>query len=385
MSIHYCLDARTATPHFPGIGRYVRNLSLALLDELRDDEELSLLLDPSSQHSWLQGKGAGAGRLRTAVASSSPFSLSQQWALPRQLDRSGASLYHSPYYLMPYFPGRACILTVYDLIPLLFPAHVSLRARLFFRLALRMALQAAGHIIAISETTRKDLRVRLGISAGRITVIPLAAVGHFRPASQVAIQELRQRYALPEHYCLYLGGNKPHKNLPRLLQAWSHISKSSRLKPPALVLAGMWSGGEANLHPIITQSGLGETVHILGPVEETDLPALYSGAQVFINPSLYEGFGLPVLEAFACGVPVACAETGGLVEVAGDAAVRFDPLSIESISNAVLSLVEDETLRQQKINAGLQRSGEFSWRKTAHQTLMLYRRLASGHGKTNAP
>lgn len=349
--LRFTLDGRSATPHFPGIGRYVRSLAAALPPLLTPDEQLHLLTSEN-----------------TAV---SPFSLSQQWHIPPLL-RSSA-LYHSPYYLMPYRPGVPTVLTVYDLIPQHFPELVSARARLLFRLTTRLALAAADHVIAISEATRQDVLAAYPIRPERITAVPLAADPHFQPQPPATIAALRQKLNLPDNYALYLGINKPHKNLVRLVQAWQTVHAAH---PNAvLVIAGAWDPRYPQVRETVTRLGLDTAVHFLGPVDDTDLPALYSGADLFIFPSLYEGFGLPIVEAMACGTAVACSNQSSLPEVGGDAAVYFNPTQVSNMADTIIQLLQDDAQRRQRQQMGLAQASRFTWEKTAVATLAIYRQM----------
>jgi glycosyltransferase involved in cell wall biosynthesis len=367
---HYVLDGRTATPHFPGIGRYVDNLARALVSLLAEEEQLVLLFDPAHSPSL-----PNQPHVENTVVPISPFSIHQQWAIPRLLRRLKADLYHSPYYLMPYRPGRPTMLTVYDLIPLLFPHHVSTQARLLFRWTMTLALRAADRVIAISSATRDDLLAHFSLSAERVLVIPLAADPAFCPRPPTEVEALRQKRRLPDPYILYLGSNKPHKNLSRLVEAWSHITQYAT--HTALVVAGAWDPRYPQSRQRAEALGLGDTIHFLGPVPEDDLPALYAGALAFVFPSLYEGFGLPVLEAMACGTPVACSNTSSLPEIVGDAALTFDPTSADAIAGALTCLLADADLRADRRKRGLRQAATFSWERTAQQTLALYRRVAA--------
>ncbi len=218
---HFVLDARTAQPHFPGIGRYVSNLARALVPLLAVDEQLTVICDPARVLSLPAG-----ANVRAVTLAASPFSLTQQWVVPQLLRRLRADLYHSPYIAMPYSPGVPALLTVYDLIPLRYPAHGTARARLFIRGMTRLALHTAQRVVAISKFTRDDFITEFRLPPDRITAIPLAADSTFRPQPQEAIAAVRARHNLPETFALYLGSNKPHKNLVRLVEAWSAAAGS---------------------------------------------------------------------------------------------------------------------------------------------------------------
>jgi len=408
---HYVLDARTATPHFPGIGRYVSNLARALVPLLATDERLTVVCDPAHPI-----RLPPLEAVQTIPLAVSPFSLPQQWSVPRllrRLPRTAPSavihaqdrwapgrpspiVYHSPYYLMPYRPGAATVLTVYDLIPLLFPQHSTARARLLFRWATALALRAADRVIAISAATRRDLLAHFRVPPDRVVAIPLAADPAFRPQPADAIAALRNRHHLPPGYVLYLGSNKPHKNLVRLVEAWEIVNRKSQIANRksqianrTLVMAGAWDARYPEARERAQTLGLGDRIRWLGPVAEAELPALYAGASLFVFPSLYEGFGLPVLEAMACGTPVICSNVSSLPEVAGDpstdrstgsrgtsgpaAALLVDPLDVAALAAAIGRALGDETLGGELRQNGLRQAARFTWERTAQQTLVIYR------------
>jgi glycosyltransferase involved in cell wall biosynthesis len=378
---HFILDARTATPHFPGIGRYVRNLAQALMPEIGETDRLSVLWQAADPAAW-KPTVTGTSQIAAVAAPVSPFGLAQQWQIPRllrNLTRGEAgptpAIYHSAYYLMPYRPTLPAVVTIYDLSPMLLPQTVSLRARLLFRFTTRLALRAAQQIIVISSATRADLLARFSIPAGRVTVIPLAADARFSPQPASVIQQARSKYALPERYLLYLGINKPHKNLVRLIEAYSQLD--SRHVPP-LVIAGAWDARYPEPKARTAQLGMGARVQFLGAVEDLDLPALYTGCTFFIFPSLYEGFGLPVIEAMACGAPVLCSHSSSFPEVAGDAALYFDPQDVQAIAATIQRGLDDEGVRQSLAEQSLPQAGKFSWQQTAQETLAVYRQAELG-------
>lgn len=387
----YLLDVRTATPHFPGIGRYVANLARELPGLLRADEQLILLRE--------RGKGGKEEQKNGSVeVDATPFSLSQQWQIPKVLKNvsrntqqqtsafriphsafhppPSALTYHSPYYLMPYRPGVPTVLTFYDIIPIAYPEYVALRARLLFRLLTRLACHAADHIVSISDAASHDLMYHFGVAASKITTTPLAPDPRFQPQPPAEIKRIRQKYNLPEHFFLYFGINKPHKNLVSLVESFDKVKNTDELtlSPCHLVIAGAWD----ERYPEAKQraAALGDAVRFLGRIEDADLPGLYAAATAFIFPSKYEGFGLPVLEAMACGTPVACSNNSSLPEVAGDAALLFNPQNISEISQTMEQLSTNVALRQQLSQRGLAQAQRFTWRRTAEATLDVYRNLA---------
>ncbi len=185
------------------------------------------------------------------------------------------------------------------------------------------------------------------------------------------------RFSLPRDYLLYLGSNKPHKNLVRLVEAWRIVVASGvQAADVPLVIAGAWDARYPEARQRVDTLGLADRVLFLGPVADADLPALYAGARAFVFPSLYEGFGLPVLEAMACGAPVICADGSSLPEVAGEAALLVDARDVEALATAIRRVLADADLAGELRRRGVQQAARFSWAQTAQRTLEVYRVLA---------
>jgi alpha-1,3-rhamnosyl/mannosyltransferase len=290
----------------------------------------------------------------------------------------GADLYHSPYYLMPYWVKIPTLLTVHDVIPLVYPAYSSVRARLLFRVAMTLALRSVAWMTVDSQSTLQDLRNRFHVDASRVSVVPAAPDPIFYPRPEHAVAEVRRRYELPEHFALYLGSNKPHKNLTRLIEAWAKVIAD---QPEAvLVVAGHWI--PEHDEPQVRARALGleaSNLRWLGPIPGDDLPLLYTAATLFVFPSLYEGFGLPPLEAMACGTPVACSNVSSLPEVVGDAAVTFDPTKVSSIAEALIRLWTHSHLLMDLWARGIRQAQRFSWEAAARRTLDLYREMTDAN------
>ncbi len=366
----YLLDARAAATHFPGIGRYVSNLTRELAARLEPDEALWLLVDSRRQAGWPLPEPVD-GRVRWIDAPFSLFSPTQQWQIPRLLNRLRPTLYHTPYYLTPLFVRPPAVLTCYDAIPLRFPESTSPRARALFKLFHGLALKRARQVIAISEWTRQDLGHYFAYPAGQVTVIPLAADPRFRPPDEAETAALRGRCQLEDPFVLYLGINKPHKNLVRLVAAWEQVRTEAHL-----VIAGAWDDRYPEVRREIDARGLAGRVRLLGPVADEALPALYGAAELFVFPSLYEGFGLPVVEAMACGTPVACSYASSLPEVGGLAAAYFNPEAVDEIAATLQRLLDLPEKRRELSAAGRIQAARFTWGETAARTLDLYRAMA---------
>jgi glycosyltransferase involved in cell wall biosynthesis len=366
------LDARTATDHFPGIGRYVVNLAGAL-KQIAPDLDLTLLRDPSSAAQRLT-----LPDLPMLDCATSPFALSQQWRVRSILRQTHATLYHSPYYLMPYRPGVPAVFTCHDLIPLIFQQYFTTSQRLIYRFTHQLALRTARLTIAVSQSTKDDLQRFFRIDPDRVVVVHEGVDGHFRPPSRGESDRVKELYALPPRYVLYFGSNKPHKNVRRLIQAFAQANLQSPTSSIQLVIAGHWDERYPEAKHATERLGLQDVVRFLGPVQDADLPALYGGAELFVFPSEYEGFGLPVLEAMACGTPVVCSNRSSLPEVAGDAALLCDPHDVEALARAIEQALADRDLRSALQQRGLNRAAQFSWGQTAQQTQQVYRSLLEG-------
>lgn len=364
------LDGRTIQDRFPGIARYVYNLIDALAPSF--DGEVVLVANPDLPNTRYDlARLTRHGNLRLHSTSIPTFHPREQTELPRLIRSLRPDLAHLPYNVRPYRPGLPNLLTLYDAIPRRYPAYYPRRTRWLIELLQRLAIRSAGAFVAISAATARDFRHFYRVPAERITLTPLAADPIFCPQPPDAISETRRRLALPERYLLYLGSNQPHKNLTALLAAWSIlIAQAPR---PVLVIAGAWDPQ----HPESLQKAapLGASVRFMRNVSAVDLPALYAGAECFVFPSLYEGFGLPVLEAMACGTPVACSHASSLPEVTGDAAFLFDPTRPEAIASALDRLLADPGLRADLSRRGQSQAATFSWQRTAAATLSAYRQL----------
>ncbi len=371
------LDARYIGDHFPGIGRYIVSLARALA-ELDHGHTLVLLHNPPRPGTrYSLSDLAALPGVELAVLRAAPFSPLQQIELPLRARALRLDLLHSPYFIKPYV-GLPCpsAVTIYDMLGWRFPHTLSWRGRLLYRLTMGLAVRSADALITISESAREDLAFHYRLPRERIAVTPLAAGSHFAPQPPTVVAAARARYSLPDSYVLYLGSNKPHKNVERLIRAWEQVGEGADPDGPVglahLILAGHEDAKHPEARQLVAALGLGTRVRFLPNVADTDLPALYSGATVFAFPSYYEGFGLPPLEAMACGAPVLCAHTSSLPEVVGDAALTVDPYSSIEIAEGLVRLLSHPELRRDLRERGLRRASEFSWQRTATETLRVY-------------
>ncbi|HEU4323170.1 MAG TPA: glycosyltransferase family 1 protein [Roseiflexaceae bacterium] len=363
------------------MGRYVYNL-LRALGELEHPHRLLALHNPALPNRRFDMAALAAlPSLELVETTARPFRPGEHLAIPRLLRRLGADCYHATYYVRPYV-GLPCpaVTTLYDIIPRLFPGEASQNARLMFDSLTRLALRFSQRLIAISASARDDFAAAYRVPPGRIAVTPLAADPRFRPLPAAEQAAARARYGLPERYILTLSSNKPHKNLPALVEAYALLvaqesNSTLNTQHSKLLIAGHWDPRYPEARLAAERLGLGGRVLFLHGVADADLPALYSGAELFVYPSRYEGFGLPPLEALACGLPVVCGGASSLPEVVGDAALLVDPADPAALADGMRRALADEALRARLRAAAPLQAARFSWRRTAELTLRVYERV----------
>jgi glycosyltransferase involved in cell wall biosynthesis len=284
-----------------------------------------------------------------------------------EMARRPPDLLFVPAHVLPIVHPRCSVVTVHDLGYLYYPEAHRLLDRLYLNLSTRHNAHAATHLIADSSATQNDLIERYDIKPDKITVVyPGYDKTIFRPVrDEEAIEVVKARYGITDDYILFVGTLQPRKNLTRLIEAyWKLKARSWKL-----VIAGKTGWLYEDIFRRVEEMDLEESVLFPGYVATGDLPALLSGARLFVFPPLYEGFGLPVLEAMACGTPVVCSKVSSLPEVAGDAAVLVDPLDVEELATAMERVLGDEKLRAGLIERGFEQVRKFSWERCARETL----------------
>ncbi len=364
-----------------GSGQYLRHL-VAALARLQTEHTLLLIGEQG-------GFADGPPPLpfvelpRGRVSPGRPAKLwFEQVALPRAARRLRLDLLHVPYLAPPLLSPLPTIVTVHDLIPLLLPAYRgNLRKRAYTWLALQ-ATRRAAHWIAVSEHTRRDLVRHLRLPEGRVSVTHEAAAPDLRPATPAEVAAIRQRYDLPDRFLLYLGDSDIRKGVHHLLRAFARWQQRHPGQEVVVALAGPRREPDGHLYldlPALARSlGIAEAVRFLGPIPEEDKPALLSAATVLALLSTYEGFGLPPLEAMACGTAVLAGNTSSLPEVVGEAGVLVEPTDEEAIATALERLLGDDAWRASLEQKGLRRAATFSWERTARQTMAVYEQVLRG-------
>ncbi len=288
--------------------------------------------------------------------------------------RAGAALLHLPAGIGPVRRSLPSVLTIFDLNVLRFPQLFRSWFRHYARVMLPRAARAADAVITLSHASKVDIVQGLAIPAERVTVVPGGVDSCFTPLAPQSdrAHEVRRRYALPPAFMLTVGSVEPRKNLPRLLEAIHRLRACSDTADVVLVHAGPEGWLADGVAPVIRALGLADAVRFLGYVPRQDLAALYALARLCAYPSLSEGFGLPVAEAMACGCPVVTSNVSALPEVAGDAAVLFDPGSVEEIAAAVAALWTDTGRRRELTVRGRARATCFTWERAAQETAAVY-------------
>ncbi len=261
------------------------------------------------------------------------------------------------------------VVTIHDISPLDHPEWFRRSYAGWYRYLIPKLAKRVRKIITVSNFSKERILLHTGVREDKIEVIPLGISGEFFEIDHHAIDAYRQRVGLPEKYVLTVGSPSPRKNLSTLFVAWEHIY--SKIKDFKLVVAGV-------SRKVFSQSGftkIPQGVSLLGFVEDRDLPLLYAGASIFVFPSVYEGFGLPPLEAMAAGVPVIASNLASIPEVVGNAALLINPYDPAAIGDAILRIVEDDSLRKDLISSGKEHASKFNWDRTAEQTSIVLKSL----------
>jgi glycosyltransferase involved in cell wall biosynthesis len=374
--MHVALNAFFWNRPDTGSGQYLRQL-VYHLNRLVSDLDLTLVYPhadepdavPPSVRVWREPARPGhLGKI-----------LFEQIAFPRACRELGADAAHVPYWGPPLQAPLPLVTTVHDLITLAVRDYRrGFRARLYNSLV-SAAARNANHIITDSRFSRQEIVNRLGIPADRISPIYLGVGPQYNAQSDMLLDmAIQQKYDLPDFYVLYLGGYTVHKNVLTLLRAYTYVAQAMGEDYP-LVLAGgkpAPSPRVPDYDDYLSRSHLQDYVRWIGFVDEEDKPAIYRGAMCFAFPSRYEGFGLPPLEAMACGVPVVTTQATSLPEVVGDAAFAVDPDDARQMGGAIISLLIQDDFAAEMKQKGQQQAARFSWEQTATETALIYDRVA---------
>ena len=379
------IDVSLVAGERAGGGQYAYQLARALP---RVDPEVSYLLYPVFYYivhpEYPRADLPETGNMRVAFRGIRPRDVMSFWrpdapGMFKEWLLGPVDVVHSTTFCVPQFRlhKKRLVVTIYDLSFITHP-ELHLPANVAHCLTgTRLAIEHADAIITISEHTRRDLVERLGAPLERLTVTPLAHDASLaRVSDPKRLAAVRKRYGLPEHFILFLGALEPRKNLPRLLEAYAALPATLR-RDVGLVVAGMSGWLNDSIQARVAELGVDRSVRFAGYIDAADLGAVYSLATLLAYPSLYEGFGLPVLEAMACRTPVLTSKVSSLPEVAGDAAVLVEPTDVGAIGTGLQRLLDSPSLRDELASRGIVHAAGFSWERCARQTLDVYRRVTA--------
>jgi glycosyltransferase involved in cell wall biosynthesis len=369
--VKIAIDARKWRDY--GIGTYVRNLvrHLARIDQ----ETTYFLLCDRADAPTLRDLAVNF----TPVVENAPgYRLREHFSIPAHLRRLGANLFHSPHYVLPLLCRTPSVVTVHDCIHLLFPEYLPTRLALSYaRYMMGNAVRRSAMVLTVSEASRRDiLHFYPEADPEKIRVVPNAIdPALLEDPGEEEMERVRERYRIRRRFVLYAGNIKPHKNLERLIAAFGLLRQRPGIEDVKLLIIGDEIARYPSLRRAVEAAGVRQDVRFFGFVPERTLAALYRMAAVFAFPSLYEGFGLPPLEAMACGTPVVTSRVSSLPEVVGDAAVLVDPTSVEEIADGIERVLTDGALRAELVARGRARARSFSWERSVQAIHESYMRV----------
>ena len=366
------IDARKLRDY--GIGTYVRNL-LRHLSRI-DSKTEYVLFCRAEDCGVVEELGEN---FRAVPEPSRPYSASEQLRIPMDLRREGIDLFHAPHYVLPPLTPCKSVVTIHDCIHLRFPQYLPNRlAYAYARSSLWFATHRSERVLTVSEASKRDILRYFRVPDRKIDVIYNAIDERFgEPPSPEEIERVRDRYQLNAPYVLYAGNIKPHKNLERLIEAF-HTLRRGDLEHVKMLIIGDEISKYATLRRAVHKYKLHKHVRFFGFVPDKTLAVLYRLARAFVFPSLYEGFGLPPLEAMASGTPVITSNLSSLPEVVGDAALLIDPYDPDAIADAMRRVLLDSDLREDLRLRGARRVAEFSWERSVRRVREIYEEVLAG-------
>ena len=371
--LHVALNAHLlsgrASYRSAGIHHYIAHL-IRHLDAVGEGVRFTALVGPTAA-----APDAGMAVIPSKWDTSTPGrrALWEQVGLPRVLRRIEADVAHAPAFVGPLASAVPVVTTIHDLSFLRFPQLFRPANRLYLKTMTRLSARRSRHLIAVSEHTARESERLLGVRPDMITVVYHGVDDRFRPLPIDHVAAFRERRGLPERFVLFVGTLEPRKNLNRLIEAFARADENGA----KLIIVGGKGWLYEDLFALVEDRGLRDTVLFPGYVSNEELAFWYNAATVFAYPSLYEGFGMPVTEAQACGTPVLTSKTTSLPEAAGEAAVLVDPENVASIAAGLRRLLENEELRQELSERGQKHASRFTWPTTARDTVEVYRQAGA--------
>lgn len=359
------IDGRALTVIRTGGGYYTYHL----LRKLKDSDNQFLIC----AHKPLMF-GVSSGNIDVRIDRFPLGVLWQHIGLPHTLKKEAVDLLHSPLFTLPLYLPCPAIITILDLTPILFPELHHWKVRLSLRYTMQSSAQRAKKIIAISRSTCRDIVENLNVSEDRIVVIYPGVDTSFHPRDSEVQEKIRQKYTKGGKFILNVGTLEPRKNLSFLIDVYNTLMKKFR-EPLHLVLAGGKGWNYKHIFGKVSELGIEDKVLFTGYVPQDELSHLYNAAEVFVFPSLYEGFGLPLVEAMASGVPVVASSTSSIPEVVGIAGGIIDGWDVEEWADCIYGVLVDGKKREDMKNRGIEQAKKFSWERCAKETLKLYKEV----------
>ncbi len=368
IGINAQLYSSSASYRNAGISRYIRDLVNAIAT-YRDNHEIHIFLKGSESKEFPNDLYIHQG----CESTNNPLLRVcwEQTILPLLIKKLGLDIIHSPAYVLPTVCPCKSVVTVHDLSFIRFAQYFPLFQRYYLSYFTRMSVRKADAVIAVSEHSKQEVMKLLHVPENKVFVTHEGVNPIFMPVSAADKARVCERYGIRENTVLFVGTLEPRKNILTLITAFDIVRKAFNQRC-SLILVGGKGWFYKEFFEFIRQLGIDDSVRFLGYVPIKDLPAVYGAATVFVYPSLYEGFGLPPLEAMACGTPVITSNTSSLPEVVGDAGIMVDPHDVEALANAMLQVLGDSDLRREMSARGIERAKQFSWQETARRTLNVY-------------
>lgn len=354
-----------------GIARYIFRLLRALSPQAADFEFHAYMVETGARDAL---DGIHLHLTRWPTQGPTARILWEQFAFPFHLARGHFDLCHSLAFISPFGSSTPSVVTVYDLSFILYPDYFRPLNRLYLGWGTRVSTRRARRVIAISESTKQDLVRHLGLPADKIDVItPGVEPEFFLDGDGNALERFRRTRALPERFVLFVGTREPRKNIPALIRAFAQAKASARL-PHQLVIVGGPGWKDEAIERTIAEIGNGRDVLLRGFVPTEELPYWYGAADAFVYPSLYEGFGIPPLEAMAAGTPVIAGNLSSMPEAVGDAGLLINPRDETALAEAIVRVLTEQKLHGELTAKGRDRARQFTWERTAQATAQTYRR-----------
>jgi len=366
------IDTSSVSHSKAGVGCYTKNLYSELSKKRFNNEFLLFNLKETSP---VKNKKR---RIIKKIIGALKYMARDQIILPMIIRLNGINLFHSPAFICPLIKTSKVIITIHDLAYMLYPDKFINSYRRYLQFWVPISIKIADKIITDSVCSKNDIMRCLKVPESKIEVVYLGKSEKFKQINNLnIIEEFKNRYGLKDDFILYVGTIEPRKNISTLIKAYKKLVDSNSQQPIKLVIAGAKGWKYSDIFKLIDEYKLNDDIIFPGHIPDEELPILYNCAKLFVYPSIYEGFGLPVLEAMACGVPVITSNTSSLPEIVKDAGIMIPPMDEQELSEAIKKVLSNKPLRESLIQKGLKRAEYFSWEKTAQNTLAIYNKVLS--------